>query len=104
LRSKREAEGLSIPEMAEELEISRPYLTRLECGEKEHPSAVILSRIAKRLKVSASDLYALAGYMPAVELPSLAAYLRAKHPDWPKLVITEVDDYCDYLKHKYSLH
>jgi transcriptional regulator with XRE-family HTH domain len=90
--------------MAAELGISRPYLSKLEHGKQLHPSPVILSRIARRLAVSAEDLYALTGYLPAEDLPELAPYLRAKHPDWPKSLIREVDNYCSYLvDNRYSL-
>lgn len=103
LRTRREAAGLSLTQMAAKLGISRPYLGRLENGEYEHPAPEILSRMAKSLDVHLEDLYALAGIMMPTDLPDLGPYLRAKHPDWPKLVITELSDFCDFLKHKYSL-
>jgi transcriptional regulator with XRE-family HTH domain len=103
LKSRREAAGSSLSQLALELGISRPYLTRLEQGTYTHPSPMVLSRISKLLNVPPEDLYALTGYLPPSELPSFAAYLRAKHPDWPSLVIAELDDFRDFLKHKHSL-
>lgn len=103
LRSRREASGLSLTRMAVKLGISQPYLSRLERGEYAHPSPKILLQIAKRLDVNPEDVYALTGYLLPPDLPSFAPYLRAKHPDWPNLVIVEITDFCDFLKHKYSL-
>jgi transcriptional regulator with XRE-family HTH domain len=103
LKSRREAAGLTLHEMATKLGISRQYLGRLERGEYMHPAPEILFRIVKCLNVSSEDLYALTGLLPMTDLPSLAPYLRAKHPDWPDAVIAELDDFCNYLKHKYSL-
>lgn len=70
----------------------------------KRPAPEILSRIAKPLNVHLEDLYALAGLTLPTDLPDFEPYLRAKHPDWPKPVITELDDFCDFLKQRYSLH
>jgi transcriptional regulator with XRE-family HTH domain len=103
LKSRREATGLSLTQMAKRFGISRTYLGRLERGEYGHPAPEILTRIGKCLDLRLEDLYALAGITLPSDLPEFGPYLLAKHPDWPKLVITELDDYCDFLKHKYSL-
>lgn len=103
LRARREAARLSQTQMAAQIGVSRPYLGRLENGEYEHPAPEILSRMAKLLNVHLEDLYALAGVILPTDLPDFGPYLRAKHPDWPNLVITELDDFCGFLKHKYSL-
>lgn|SRR5208282_4559167 len=103
LRSRREAAGLSLTQMAAKLDISRPYLSRLERGEYTNPSSKILIQLGKRLNIRTEDIYALTGCLLPTDLPNFAPYLRAKHPDWPALVIAELDDFCDYLKHKYSL-
>lgn len=103
LKSRREAAGLNLTRMAARLGISRPYLARLESGEHKRPSPRLLASVIKNLDVRPEDLYAITGYIPSTELPGLRAYLRAKHPDWPELIITEIDDLCDFLTSKYSL-
>jgi transcriptional regulator with XRE-family HTH domain len=100
LKSRREAAGLSMTEMAAKLGISRSYLTRLEYGEYKRPSFALLTKVIKTLDIRPEDLYAITGYTPATELPTLRAYLRATHPDWPELVIIEIDDFCDFLASK----
>ena len=103
LRSRRETAGLSLTEMAAKLGISRPYLSRLERGEYSNPSPKVLIQLSKSLDILAEDLYAMTGCLLPADLPSFVPYLRAKHPDWPDLVIAELDDFCDFLKQKYSL-
>ena len=103
LRVRRKAAGLSLNQMASKLGISRPYLGRLESGQCGHPAPAKLSRMARCLDVPLEDLYALAGITLPIDLPDLCPYLRAKHPDWPELVITELNDFCDFLRHKHSL-
>lgn len=105
LRSRREAAGLSSRQMALKIGISRTYLQRLETGEYEHPAPEILSRIVQVFDdMRLEDLWALAGVTMPADLPEFGPYLHAKHPDWPKLVIAELSDFCDFLKHKYELH
>jgi transcriptional regulator with XRE-family HTH domain len=103
LRSRREAAGLTVTEMAAKLSVSRPHLARLESGEHKHPSPALLGRMSERLNIKPEDLYALTGCMPPTDLPGFIPYLRALHPDWPDDVITELDDFHDFLRYKYSL-
>jgi transcriptional regulator with XRE-family HTH domain len=104
LRKRREEARLSVKEMAGKLKVSPPHLSRLERDEIKHPSVELLQRITKCCGIRPEDLYALTGLLLPTDLPDLVPYLRAKHPDWPNLVIAELDDFCDFLKHKHSLH
>lgn len=103
LRAKRKAAGLSISQMASQLGMSRTYLSRLEQGRYTNPSSKLLMRIAMRFDLTVEDVYPLSGYFLPADLPSFGLYLRAKHPDWPELVIKELSDFKDFLKQKYSL-
>ncbi len=104
LRQHREAAGLPVAEMAVQLQISGPHLSRLERDEIAHPSPGLLLRITKRLGIRPENIYALTGVLLPSDLPDLLPYLRAKHPDWPDLVVAELDDYYAYLKHRHSLN
>jgi transcriptional regulator with XRE-family HTH domain len=104
LRKWREEAGLSVTEMAHKLGVSPPHLSRLERDEIAHPSAKLLLRIIKCGIIPTENLYALTGLLLPTELPDLIPYLHSKHPDWPDIVIVEIDDFCDFLKTKYSLH
>jgi transcriptional regulator with XRE-family HTH domain len=103
LKSRREAAGLTLTAMANELGISRSQMTRLESGENKHPSPALLGRMIKHLDVKPEDLYALTGCIPPTDLPSFIPYLRAMHPDWPDDAITVLDDFHDFLRYKHSL-
>jgi len=104
LQSKRQAAGLTLTQLALQLGVSRPYLSRLEHGEYRHPSPRVLTHLAKGLDISLEDLYALTGYLLPKDLPEFGPYLRAKHPDWPERVLQELDTFYGYLKHKHSLN
>jgi transcriptional regulator with XRE-family HTH domain len=104
LRTKREAAGLTLTQLASELDVSRPYLSRLERGEYAHPSSRVLNQLIKRLGITVEDAYAVTGYLLPDDLPSFGPYVRAKHADWPESVCQELDAFYEYLKHKYSLN
>ncbi len=104
LRNRREADDLSVTQMAAKLGVSRPYLGRLERGQIKRPAPEILSRIAKPLNVHLEDLYALAGFILPTDLPAFGPYLHAKHPDWPPTVTTALAEYYEFLEYKYSLN
>jgi transcriptional regulator with XRE-family HTH domain len=103
LKTKRESAGLTLTELAEQLSVSRPYLSRLERGEYAHPSPTVLSQMARCLDIGIEDLYAITGYMIPTDLPSFGSYLRAKHPTWPEVASRGLEDFYDFLKQKYTL-
>jgi transcriptional regulator with XRE-family HTH domain len=103
IRTKRAAAGLTLTQLAVQVGVCRPYLSRLERGEYAHPSPRVLAQLAKWLDISHEDLYAITGYMLPSDLPSFGPYLRAKHAEWPDHVLQELDSFYDFLKHKYSL-
>jgi transcriptional regulator with XRE-family HTH domain len=56
IRTLREAKGLSQVELAKKARLARPYLVRLESGERKNPSLIILKRLAKALGVPVTAL------------------------------------------------
>ena len=57
IKTFRAIQKISQAELAERAEISIPFLSQIECGNK-FPSPAILAKIANSLKVSVSDLFA----------------------------------------------
>ncbi len=57
IKTFRAIQKISQAELAERAEISIPFLSQIECGNK-FPSPAILAKIADSLKVSVSDLFA----------------------------------------------
>ncbi len=65
IRSLREEVNLSQGGLAQKTGISQGYLSQLENGDVKNPSARILLRVAKALKVDSDELFEAAGYPTA---------------------------------------
>ncbi|MFT4300009.1 MAG: helix-turn-helix transcriptional regulator [Aeromicrobium sp.] len=64
LREQRRQARLSLRQLAEESDVSNPYLSQIERGLRR-PSAEVLQQIAKALRISAESLYVRAGILDA---------------------------------------
>ncbi len=62
LREQRVSAQLSLRQLAEQTGVSNPYLSQIERGLRR-PSAEVLQRLAKALRVSAETLYIHAGIL-----------------------------------------
>jgi transcriptional regulator with XRE-family HTH domain len=96
LKRLRTERGLSLAEVAEKVDLAPSYLHYLEAGARKKPHPDYLNRLARFYDVLVEDLYALAGYTPADELPTLPAYLRSKY-GLSDDVIRELENYKDFL-------
>jgi transcriptional regulator with XRE-family HTH domain len=76
---ERVRQGLSLETLGNAAGGNRSTIMRLERGTFAHPDPDKLQRIARALGLHAADLFALAGYRPSDDLPSLVPYLEAKH-------------------------
>lgn len=103
LKSGREALGITQAQLASQLGVTRPYLSRLERGEYAHPSGRVLAQLARWLNIPVEDLYGITGYALPDDLPSFGPYLRAKHNDWPEQALREIETYYEFVQDKYSL-
>ena len=68
IRTQRETARLSLRRMSELAGISNPYLSQIERGLRK-PSAEILQKIAKALRISAETLYVRAGILDDHRVP-----------------------------------
>ena len=57
IKTFRTVQKMSQAELAEKAEISIPFLSQIECGNK-FPSPAILAKLADALKISVADLFA----------------------------------------------
>lgn len=78
LTTARQAAGLSMEALAEQVGTSKSNIHYWELGEWL-PSPIQLEPLAQALGVSYEDLFAKAGYDPAM-LPDPEPYFRAKFP------------------------
>lgn len=102
LRSHRQAAGLSIGQLSRAVGIDRAQITRLEQGTVASPKADLLARIAECIQVSVADLYGLAGYSTANDLPSFVPYLRAKYADLPAAAVDQMERYFRQVARKHG--
>jgi transcriptional regulator with XRE-family HTH domain len=56
LRALRRAKEMGLRELARKAKVNSGYLSELECGTKTHPSATILKRLARALRVPVAEL------------------------------------------------
>lgn len=61
LKEQRQAKGLSLKEVEDEIEISASYLNRLEKGNRQNPSIFILEKLSKFYGIDPKDIMQLAG-------------------------------------------
>jgi transcriptional regulator with XRE-family HTH domain len=79
IRARRRAAGLTAAEVADAAGLSRSYLSYLETGHFAEIGVEKLSRVLRTLDLSADEVLAEAGYLPAKParvLPEPADYLR----------------------------
>lgn len=101
IQSARLQANLSLRELARRSRISVGHLSRIEAGDSQRPNPEFLQRLAHVLNLDIEVLYTFAGYTIADRLPALAPYLRAKY-GLPTHAINELEDFFDYLHHKYG--
>lgn len=74
----------------------------LEAGTNLSPLPETLKDIARVLNIQMADLFVIADWMPADELPTLKPYLRAKYRDLDEAAIAELDRYAELLKQRHG--
>lgn len=103
LTAKREAFGLTIPEVSRLAGVNRGTLWRLELGMIASPKGENLQAIGEVLGISAGDLFATIGWMPPNDLPSIRPYLRSKYHDLPPEAVAEIEAEFDAVARKHGL-
>jgi transcriptional regulator with XRE-family HTH domain len=67
LREQRSLAQMSLRQLAEQSDVSNPYLSQIERGLRR-PSAEVLQQIARALKISVESLYVKAGILDASDV------------------------------------
>lgn len=101
IRRQREQLGLSARELARRAGIAD--VIRLEQGSLLNPRSSTLTAVADALEVPVADLFAVADWLPADELPSFQPYLRAKFQDLPEQAVAEMDAFLTRLRKRHGL-
>lgn len=87
--------GLSMRQVAARAGFHIRTIESLEAGTNLSPLPDTLIAIARVLDLSVSDLYALADWLPANELPTLKPYLRAKYRQLDEQAIADIEAYAN---------
>jgi transcriptional regulator with XRE-family HTH domain len=99
----REAKGLSLRGLAEQIRMTHSFLARLEAGRFRTVSPDNLRAIAKALELPAEDLFTLSGYKVPESLPAFEPYLRTRYgEELPEQVLDQLNEYFELLRGKYT--
>ena len=95
IAARRAELGLSLRQVALRSGIHASIVGALEAGTTLSPLPDTLVAIAQALDLSVSDLYLLADWLPAGELPTLKLYLRAKYRELDERAIADIEAYAN---------
>jgi len=98
LKRKREALGLSASEVARRARVTTGTVTRIELAQIAEPNASTIKALAQVLKIPVTDLFVIAEWIPAHELPSLTTYLRGKYGELPQAAAHEIEELLTQLR------
>lgn len=87
LRERRRSLDFSTKTLGEAVGVPSSTISRIETGSFKAPRPDKLARIAEVLRLPASEVFALAGYLTPHDLPEFSTYLRTKHPNLPDAAI-----------------
>ncbi len=84
-------------QLASETGVNVSTISVLEAGTNLSPLPETLKDIARVLNIRMADLFVIADWLPADQLPTLRPYLRAKYRDLDEASITALERYADRL-------
>lgn len=99
---RRTALGLSMRQVAAPAGFNVATIAQLEAGTNLSPLPDTLRAIGEVLGLNVSDLYTVADWLPAGELPTLKPYLRVKYRDLDEQAIAELEAYADRLAKRHG--
>ena len=79
-------------------------IVSLERGDILAPQPDTLKALAAALGAPVSDLFTVAGWLPADELPTLKPYLRAKYRQLDEQAIADLERYARQLADRHGNH
>jgi transcriptional regulator with XRE-family HTH domain len=95
LRTHRQAAGLGMRQLARATGLSVSIISKLEAGLLPNPLPETLKPIARVLRLPMSDLFLIADWLPADELPTLKPYLRAKYRGLDEQAIADIEAFAN---------
>lgn len=83
--------------------VNMSSIVLLERGDILTPQPDTLKALAGTLGLAVSDLFTVAGWLPADELPTLKPYLRAKYRSLDDQAIADLERYADNLTRRHGI-
>jgi transcriptional regulator with XRE-family HTH domain len=102
LRQHREQRGLGVRGLEAASGVNVSSIVSLERGDILTPQPDTLKALAAALDLSVSDLFTVAGWLPAGELPTLKPYLRAKYRQLDERAIADLEHYAEQLAQRHG--
>lgn len=102
LQRQRQTRGVSVRALAAASGVNISSIISLERGDILAPQPDTLKDLAAALDLPISDLFTVAGWLPAGELPTLRPYLRAKYRHLDDTAIADLERYADQLARKHG--
>jgi transcriptional regulator with XRE-family HTH domain len=102
LRQRREQRGLGVRALEAASGVNVSSIVSLERGDILTPQPDTLKALAAALDLPVSDLFTVAGWLPAGELPTLKPYLRAKYRQLDEQAIADLERYAERLARKHG--
>lgn len=101
-RARRVELGLSMRQVAARTGFNIATIVNLEAATNLSPLPGTLRAVAHVLDLNVTDLYAVADWLRAGELPTLKPYLRAKYHDLDDAAIAQLERYVDRLTKRHG--
>jgi len=103
LSKKRSETGLSVNEVARRADVDPATVWRIEQGMIPTPKAESLLAIGRVLGIPSVDLFAIVGWIPSDELPTIGPYLHAKYHQLPPEALQEIEAQFEAVAGKYGV-
>jgi transcriptional regulator with XRE-family HTH domain len=102
IRDRREWRGFGLRGLEAASGVNISTIVSLERGDILTPQPDTLKALAAALDVPVSDLFTVAGWLPAGELPTLKPYLRAKYRQLDEGAIADLERYAEQLAKRHG--
>ncbi|WP_394122212.1 helix-turn-helix domain-containing protein [Planococcus donghaensis] len=73
IRRKRKDSNMTLKQVSERAGISYPYLSTLETGKRDNPSAEVLNNIAGVLNIPSVDILTVGGYLTSTDMEKVSS-------------------------------
>ncbi|MFF0492858.1 helix-turn-helix domain-containing protein [Nocardia sp. NPDC004068] len=103
LAERRRVLNLSSKEVAKRAKLDYTTYWRIETGVVAKPQVENITAIARALNLSCTDLFALLGWLPSDELPSISPYLQTRYSELPVEAHQRIRGYLVALTEQYGV-